>query len=188
MTNQNPLPPLELVARSAPLPSIRALGEEFAHMVRREVRRTGQRTPNGRFPQPATTLYELGRDDADVRGLSLATVGSAIAVLAQSKSVEQGAIESMFIGWMAWALALRPQAASCYATEWAQETRQGAETDVAQAEALRAVEQMDLPALERAQDEVRQHIAQLLRCDAALSAQRRTVESARQARRAGMRA
>lgn len=188
MANQNTLPPLELVPRSAPLPSIRALGEEFARMVRADVRRTGQRTPNGRFPQPASTLYELGRDDADVRGLSLATVGSAIAVLAQASAVEPGAVEAMFIGWMAWALALAPEAANCYPTEWARETRQGAETDVAQARALPAVETLDLPSIDQAQAEIREHIARLLRCDAALSQQRRVVQAARADRRRGMHA
>ncbi|BAH39325.1 MAG TPA: hypothetical protein DGD08_01940 [Gemmatimonas aurantiaca] len=175
MTNQSGAAVLE---RPRPL-SVREAGEQFAAMVRQDVRACGQRSPAGRFPQPAGAFYEMGRDDADVRGLSLSVIGCAIIAIAQSPATDPGALEALFFKWLAWAESYRPDTPDCYATEWQRETRQGAETDVAQARALRALELLDLPGIDAALAENAEQGASLRRMSARLHVMRREVVALR---------
>lgn len=157
--------------------ALRERGIEFEHLVRAELDAAAHAAPE--LPEPK----QLHKDLARGRAASMVTYGAALASLAMDPAVSDARLMRLLLKLMAWVGSMRPRVRRSLVDAWATETREQAEADVSQAQALHAIERKDRAALSRAIDETTDHIAAQQELLFALQRAYREVQQAAPARR-----
>lgn len=134
-------------------PALRDRGMEFEHLLRSELDAAAHSAPQ--LPEPK----QLHKDLARGRAMSMVQYGAALASLALDPRVSDARLMRLMLKLMAWVGSMRPRVKASLLDAWKVETREQAEADVCQADALSAIERKDRTALARAIDETVDHIA-----------------------------
>lgn len=156
---------------------LRARGVEFELLLRSELDEAVHASLE--IPEPK----QLHKDILRGRAFSTVQYGAALASLALSPNVSDARLQRLLLKIMAWVGAMRPRVKRSLTDVWMQETREQAEADVCQANALHAIERGDRVALARAIDETVDHIAAQQELLFALQRAHREVQQAAPPRR-----
>ena len=131
----------------------RALGEQFAVMMRREIDEAAHSCAE--LPEPKQLYKDLARG----RDASAITFGAALVGLAISPTMTDRRFARFTLRVSSWLQSLRPRAVTTVMNAWMHELHAQATADISQAIAVTALERRDRGALDTAIAETASHIA-----------------------------
>jgi hypothetical protein len=125
---------------------LRPYGQDFDLLMRAGVLKMARSC--GQIPEPAQMFYDVAPERG--RPPTVATLGTAIAAVAQSPKLPDNALEEFCVHLVDWVRSIRPQPDRDAHALWSLETHAQAAADPWQALALRAIETGDVVLMERA--------------------------------------